>query len=106
VAAQTDAVGDVGAPRGTGCEHGRTFAVAFLAVRRRSNALARLGLTLFLAGGASNWIDRIVRGSVVDFLNVGIGPVRTVIFNVADVAIMLGACIFVFAEFPRNTFTL
>jgi signal peptidase II len=77
-------------------------AVALLAVRRRSNALARLGLTLFLAGGASNWIDRIVRGSVVDFLNVGIGPVRTGIFNVADVAIMLGACIFVFAEFRRD----
>lgn len=78
------------------------FAVAVLAVRRRSNALARLGLTLFLAGGASNWIDRIVRGSVVDFLNVGIGPVRTGIFNVADVAIILGACIFVFAEYRRN----
>ena len=31
-----------------------------------------LGLALFVAGGASNWIDRVARGSVVDFLNVGI----------------------------------
>ncbi len=29
-------------------------------------------------------------GSVIDFLNIGIGPVRTGIFNVADVAIMVG----------------
>jgi signal peptidase II len=77
-------------------------ALVILAIRRRSNALARLGLTLFVAGGASNWIDRLVRGSVVDFLNIGIGPVRTGIFNVADVAIMLGAGIFVLAEFRKD----
>jgi signal peptidase II len=57
-----------------------------------------LGLTLFVAGGASNWIDRIVRGSVIDFLNVGIASVRTGVFNVADVAIMLGAGLFLLSE--------
>jgi signal peptidase II len=30
---------------------------------------------------------------VVDFLNVGVGSLRTGIFNFADVAIMLGAAI-------------
>jgi len=55
-------------------------------------------VTLFVAGGASNWIDRVARGSVVDFLNVGVGPVRTGIFNVADVAIMLGAAVMLIAE--------
>ena len=64
--------------------------LVILARRRKSNDLAKFGLTLFVAGGASNWIDRIMRGSVVDFLNVGVGPVRTGIFNVADVAIVLG----------------
>jgi signal peptidase II len=49
-----------------------------------------LGIAFFVAGGASNWIDRVVRGSVVDFLNIGIGPLRTGIFNFADVAIMVG----------------
>ena len=33
-----------------------------------------LGLTLFVAGGASNWLDRVVRGSVIDFINVGVRP--------------------------------
>jgi signal peptidase II len=55
-------------------------------------------LALFLAGGASNWFDRVSAGRVVDFMNVGIGWLRTGIFNVADVAIMLGAALFVLAE--------
>ena len=52
--------------------------------------MAKLGIALFVAGAASNGIDRVLHGSVVDFLNVGIGPVRTGIFNVADVALLLG----------------
>jgi signal peptidase II len=32
---------------------------------------------------------------VIDFMNVGIGGLRTGIFNVADMAIMLGAAILV-----------
>jgi signal peptidase II len=69
------------------------------AVRWRVRGAALMGLTLFVAGGASNWIDRVASGFVVDFLNVGIGPVvRTGIFNVADMAIMLGAAVMLFAE--------
>jgi signal peptidase II len=61
-----------------------------------------VGLSLAWAGGASNWVDRIARGAVVDFLNVGFGALRTGIFNVADVAIMLGACILVFTYRQHN----
>ena len=32
---------------------------------------------------------------MVDFLNVGIGPLRTGIFNVADMAIMLGVALLI-----------
>ncbi len=49
-------------------------------------------LALVLAGGFSNLVDRFVNdGYVVDFINLGVGPVRTGIFNVADVAITAGA---------------
>lgn len=49
-------------------------------------------LSLLCGGGLSNLIDRIVYdGRVVDFLNVGIGPLRTGIFNVADMAITAAA---------------
>lgn len=61
-----------------------------LAVRYQWSRLAGAGLTLFVAGGLSNLIDRVAIGSVIDFMNVGIGSFRTGIFNVADVAIMAG----------------
>ena len=67
-------------------------------VRSRMSFWRTAGIALFLAGGMSNWIDRAFRGSVVDFLNVGVGWLRTGIFNFADVAIMLGIAIFVLAE--------
>ncbi|HEX6769415.1 MAG TPA: signal peptidase II [Candidatus Binatia bacterium] len=55
-------------------------------------SLATVCLSLVCAGGLSNLIDRIAYdGRVVDFLNVGIGPLRTGIFNVADMAITFGA---------------
>ena len=53
-----------------------------------------IALSLIVAGGGSNLYDRIVFGGyVIDFLNVGIGPLRTGIFNVADMGIMAGAFI-------------
>jgi signal peptidase II len=82
----------------TGATGVMLFGLSILAVRRTWAGLPALGLTLFVAGGASNWIDRVANGSVVDFLNVGVGPLRTGVFNVADVAIMLGAGLFVLAE--------
>jgi len=51
--------------------------------------------TLILAGGIGNLIDRVSQqGLVTDFLNLGIGPVRTGIFNVADMAITAGFALF------------
>ena len=76
----------------------------FLAARYRWSRIARCGLILFLAGGLSNLTDRLAIGSVIDFLNVGIGPIRTGIFNVADVAIMAGVGM-VLWEVLRNSYT-
>ena len=38
----------------------------------------------------------------MDFLNIGIGWLRTGIFNFADVAIMLGAALFLISELPAR----
>jgi signal peptidase II len=61
-----------------------------------------VGLALLFAGGASNLVDRAVRGSVVDFMNVGLGPLRTGIFNVADVAILVGVGLVLLANRPAS----
>jgi len=73
-----------------------------VAMRARWNGWPLFGVCLVLAGGASNWIDRVVRGSVIDFMNVGVGPLRTGIFNVADVAILAGVVCMVLAKLRRN----
>ena len=53
-------------------------------------------LSAVLGGGIGNLIDRLMnQGRVTDFMNVGIGPLRTGIFNVADLFITFGA-IFLF----------
>jgi signal peptidase II len=68
-------------------------AVAIVRQRRMTGgrmSLAVLGLTLAAAGGVSNLVDRVAHGAVIDFLNVGIGSLRTGIFNVADMAVMAG----------------
>jgi signal peptidase II len=72
--------------------------VAVLAIRRRWTGLPLAGVALMWGGGASNLIDRAARGHVVDFLNVGVGSLRTGIFNVADVAVLLGAVLIVVGD--------
>lgn len=60
-------------------------------------------LSLMAGGGIGNLIDRIANdGRVVDFVSVGLGPVRTGIFNVADLAITTGVLVFVFTSVRRE----
>lgn len=60
-----------------------------------------LACTLLLAGGLGNLIDRLIYGGyVVDFINIGIGPIRTGVFNVADVVVVFGV-LMLFAGMPR-----
>ena len=75
--------------------------VSAVLARRGTGTAATVGLSLLWAGGASNLADRVARGAVVDFLNLGLGPLRTGIFNLADVAITAGVLILLLA--PRRT---
>ena len=74
------------------------FLIGFLLFVIRSkklNSLAVSSSALIIGGGLGNLIDRIInKGSVIDFMNIGIGPIRTGIFNVADLAIMAGVLMF------------
>lgn len=56
-------------------------------------------ITMILAGGFGNLVDRVFNdGVVIDFMNMGLGPLRTGIFNVADVFITFGALLFLAVE--------
>jgi signal peptidase II len=59
-----------------------------------------LGAALLVAGGCSNFVDRLrFQGRVTDFLFLRAGPLHTGVFNVADVAIMAGAVLLAWASF-------
>lgn len=65
----------------------------------RHHHLAVWAMVLVAAGGAGNLVDRVVRdGRVIDFMNLGLGSLRTGIFNMADVQIMAGLGLLLFAR--------
>lgn len=67
---------------------------AWVALFRRGRRAASLGAALVAGGGLGNLWDRLTQhGLVTDFMNLGIGPVRTGIFNVADLAIVAGLAV-------------
>jgi len=77
--------------------------LAYALLARAGRAPFIFALALVLAGGASNLIDRFVNdGYVVDFINLGAGPIRTGIFNVADVAITAGALLLLIQGWRRR----
>lgn len=74
------------------------FVAWFLVQHIRSHLWRVVSLALILAGGIGNLIDRFFcDGRVVDFLNLGVGSLRTGIFNVADMGITFGV-IYLFLE--------
>ncbi len=61
------------------------------------------GYAMIAGGGLSNWVDRARNdGAVVDFMNMGIGRLRTGVFNVADLAILAGIAFLLFAGWKRD----
>ncbi len=70
--------------------------IALVVNARHVNVWQLVALSIVTGGGIGNLIDRVVNhGAAGDFVSVGIGPLRTGIFNVADVAIIGGMLLFV-----------
>ena len=68
-----------------------------------SSGWSLLGLALVAGGGLANWIDRLQHGgAVTDFVSVGLGPLRTGIFNLADVSIVAGVALLLLLSLFRS----
>ncbi|GJN64053.1 signal peptidase II [Faecalibacterium gallinarum] len=61
----------------------------WLFFRSRENLLTRVSLILVLGGGLGNFIDRVLNGQVVDYINLLF--MRFAIFNFADICLCVGA---------------
>ena len=74
----------------------------FIFVRSRSAGEIAAG-ALAVGGGLGNLFDRLTcNGAVIDFVSVGLGPLRTAIFNLADVAILAGVVLYLAALLRRS----
>jgi signal peptidase II len=58
-----------------------------------------IGFAFIIGGGIGNLFDRIVYGSVTDFLILDLGIIKTEIFNLADVSIFLGSILVLITAF-------
>ena len=65
---------------------------ASLAMHQR---VARIGLALIVGGAAGNLLDRVITGSVVDFVDVYWRTYHFWAFNVADSAITIGVSVMI-----------
>lgn len=61
-----------------------------------------IGMSFIIGGGVSNVYDRILYGSVTDFMNMGLFGLRTGIFNFADVSIMVGLAMMLPFAFSKS----
>lgn len=66
------------------------FALVLLLMRHNVPVLSIWGMCFIVGGGIGNIYDRIVYGSVTDFLHIDFVLFETGIFNMADVSIMAG----------------
>ena len=93
---------------------GRAFAllpalvvVAVVAFRRSlpvDDLWVHLSLGLVVGGALGNIIDRLLRGYVVDFLDVNFRPLQSwPVFNVADSAVVVGVAILLLDTFLTET---
>lgn len=66
------------------------LALVYVLTRKNLSSLSITGICFVVGGGIGNIYDRIVYGSVTDFLHINFVIFQTGIFNMADVSIMAG----------------
>src|SRR5688572_465664 len=79
------------------------FGVFFIFRKKDITPMTSLGICCVLGGGIGNIFDRIMYGSVTDFLHIDFGLFQTGVFNLADVSIMAGVFIVLVASYHRKS---
>lgn len=69
---------------------------------RNENKVQIIALALLLGGAIGNLIDRILYGQVTDFLDFYIGSYHWPAFNIADIALTIGALVMIAALYIKK----
>ncbi len=82
---------------------GLSFTILMLGWANRyklaNNSIGFIGLTVIASGAIGNLIDRVIRGYVVDFIDIQIIPV----FNIADILINIGILCLIWDSWKTST---
>ncbi len=81
---------------------GGLVAMVWYLIKKEKSKLNFYAYSLILAGGFGNLWDRVVHesGHVIDFMLIDLGgPLRTGVFNFADMAIVAGVLLALFGEY-------
>lgn len=70
-----------------------SFIIFLISFGKKGNRMLQIGLALLLGGAFSNTYDRLRRKYVVDYLSFGVKwkKFRSIVFNISDFAIIIGA---------------
>ena len=79
-----------------------SFVMAYFLRTPASQKLLRTSLAIIMAGAVGNLLDRVLRGYVVDFLDLHVRGFTWPTFNVADSCISVGAVLLIFIFFIRR----
>ncbi|MEJ7558723.1 MAG: signal peptidase II [Pedobacter sp.] len=74
----------------------------FIMTKSKLSQLTIIGAAFVIGGGIGNLYDRIVFGSVTDFLHIDFVIFQTGVFNLADVSIMFGMAMIVAAAYVNK----
>jgi signal peptidase II len=66
------------------------FGLYYIFTKTDLNRITLVGIIFIVGGGIGNIYDRVVHGSVTDFMHIDFVIFQTGIFNVADMSIMAG----------------
>lgn len=75
------------------------FGIGYIFTRENLSKALLLGFAFVIGGGIGNLYDRLVYGSVTDFMHIDFVLFQTGVFNMADVSIMTGMAIVLIGSF-------
>lgn len=78
------------------------YALYFLMVKRDLNRFLMIGISCIIGGGLGNLYDRMVFGSVTDFLHLDFVIFQTGVFNLADLSISLGTLLILISLYYKK----
>jgi signal peptidase II len=78
------------------------FGLYMVMRKRNMPSILIVGICFVIGGGIGNLYDRIIYGSVTDFLHIDFVIFQTGVFNVADMSIMAGMLLIIINSFYKK----